>query len=67
MTIPETIKQARKDAGLTQKQLGIACGYEGRSGETMVQSWEYGTRPVPLEKLRILATTLGIPLDSLIP
>lgn len=67
MTIPEHIRQSRKAAGLTQKQLGEACGYEGRSGERVVQLWEKGSQPVPIERLRRLAAALGVPLDSLIP
>lgn len=67
MTIPETIAASRKALKLTQRQLGEACGYEGRSAETVVQNWEYGKQPVPLDKIRILAATLQIPIDSLIP
>lgn len=67
MTIPEHIRASRKAAGLTQRQLGEACGYEGRSAERVVQLWESGSQPVPIERLRRLAAALNIPLDSLIP
>lgn len=67
MTIPEKIKQARIEAGLTQQKLGEAAGYEGRSALVTVQRWEYGTRPIPTEKLRIVAQVLNLPLDDLIP
>ena len=67
MTIPEKIKQARKEAGLTQKQVGEALGYTGGTAETSVRKWELGTRPVPLDKLRTLSQVLNIPLDQLIP
>lgn len=67
MTIPEVIRTNRMALKLTQRQLGEACGYEGRSAEVMVQHWEKGRSPVPLDKIRILATTLQIPIDSLIP
>lgn len=67
MTIPETIRETRKALGMTQRQLGTACGYEGRSGEVVVQEWERGVRPIPIERLRALAAALKLPLDSLIP
>lgn len=67
MTIPEIICASRKTLKLTQRQLGEACGYEGRTGEVMVQHWEKGRCPVPLDKIRILATVLHIPIDCLIP
>lgn len=63
----EYIKMCREKAGLTQKQLGEMCGYTGRSAIVTVQEWEHNRRPVPLDKLRILAKSLNIPLDSLIP
>lgn len=61
------IRECRIAAGLTQRQLGEACGYEGRSAETTVQNWEKDKQPVPLDRLRRLAVALGVPLDSLIP
>lgn len=61
------IRECRTAAGLTQRQLGEACGYEGRSAETTVQNWEKDKQPVPLDRLRRLAVALGVPLDSLIP
>ncbi len=63
----EYIKTCRKAKKLTQKQLGEMCGYSGRAAEVTVQEWEHDRRPVPLEKIRPLATALGIPIDSLIP
>lgn len=61
------IRKARKEAGLTQKQLGILCGYSEASAENTVQYWEYDKRDPPLEKLRILCKALGISLEQLIP
>ena len=63
----EKIKLARKKANLTQKQLGLLCGYSEASAENTVQYWEYGKRKPPLEKLRLLTSILGITLDELIP
>ena len=67
MTIPEKIKKARQDAGMTQKQVGLACGYDEKSAESFARQWERGTRPVPIDKLRALSQVLNIPLDQLIP
>ena len=66
MTIPEKIKTARLMVGLTQQQLGERCGYE-KNAQSTVGRWESGTRPVPTEKLRIVAKTLNLTLDDLIP
>lgn len=67
LSIPERIRAARQAKGYTQRQLGELMGYEGRTGETTVQRWESGSRPVPIEKIRALAATLGLTLDDLIP
>lgn len=67
MTIPEKIKKARQEAGMTQKQVGLACGYDEKSAESFARQWERGTRPVPIDKLRALSQVLNIPLDQLIP
>ena len=61
------IRECRIAAGLTQKQLGEACGYEGRSAATTIQNWEADKQPVPLDRLRRLAAALNVSLDSLIP
>ncbi len=63
----DMIREARKRVGLTQRQLGEACGYEGKSAERVVQKWEKDEQPVPIVRLRRLAAALNIPLDSLIP
>ena len=63
----EYIKQCRMKSGLTQQQLGELCGYTGRRAIVTVQEWEHDRRPIPLDKIRILAKTLNIPIESLIP
>lgn len=67
MTIPERIRQARKAAVMTQKQLGLACGYDESVADWYVRRWELGSRRIPPDKLRTLSQVLGIPLDQLIP
>lgn len=61
------IRECRIAAGLTQKQLGEACGYTGESAEVSVRKWESDKTPVPLDRLRRLAAALNVSLDSLIP
>ena len=63
----EYIRQKRKEKRLTQKQLGLLCGYEEKSAERIVQLWEHNKQPVPIEKIRPLANALEIPIESLIP
>ena len=64
----ETIRAARQSKGLSQAQLGMLCGYENRkTAENTVQFWEYGTKPVPIDRLRRLCAALDLPLDALIP
>ena len=63
----EMLKEQRKRAGLTQQQVGEACGYEGISAQRTVGYWESGRSYPPLDKLRVLAKALGVTLESLIP
>ena len=61
------IRTARLAAGLTQKQLGEACGYKGDPAQVYVAMWENGTRPIPRNKLRAVAKALNVPVDELLP
>ena len=68
MTQGEFIRIRRQELGLTLRQIGQLCEYEGRSAESIPQKWETGYQPVPVDKLRALAAALRVPLDSpLIP
>ena len=66
IAIPERIKKARQEAGMTQKQVGIALGYKDNIADYYIRRWELGTRPIPNDKLRALSQVLNIPLDQLI-
>ena len=66
MTIGERIKAAREAAGLTQKQLGEVAGYIDTTAQSFVASWEAGTRPIPRDKIRLVAEVLGINPTDLI-
>ncbi len=63
----DLIRKARKENGLTQKALGLLCGYDEKSAERVVQLWEAEKQPVPITKLRKLAEVLNLTLDDLIP
>lgn len=63
----EIIRTARQAKGLTQKQLGMLCGYGDNTAEVCVRKWELNTKPVPIDRLRRLCAALDLPLDALIP
>ena len=61
MAIGERIRQARKRAGLTQKQLGEISG----TSETTVKQYELGKRQPRIEQLQAIATALEVPVWEL--
>ena len=63
---PDTIRAARIAAGLTQKQLGEAAGYAEITAQPFVASWEAGTRPIPRDKIKLVAEVLHIEPTALI-
>lgn len=54
-----TMASARVNAGLTQKQLAVAC----EVSETTVFNWENGKSFPSVRKLPLLEKAYGIPLD----
>ena len=54
--IGEQIKKARRNAGLTQKQLGDALG----KGISTISEWESGKRSPDIDLLPTLAEVLGV-------
>ena len=54
MTLGEKIKTARLAVGLTQRQLGIECGFSEAAAERMIQHWEHNRREPDLHKIRPL-------------
>jgi transcriptional regulator with XRE-family HTH domain len=63
MTTGELIKQARKEAGLTQKQLGERMGVSYQS----VAQWENDLRNPKQKTIRRIANALGISWTALLP
>ena len=57
---PALIRTARIDLGLTQKQLGEACGYPSDTAQRYVERWESGTRTVPRDKVKAVADLLNL-------
>lgn len=67
MMTGEELKAERKKSGLTQKKLGLLCGYEEKSAERVIQLWEHDKQPIPSERFRALAKALNVPLDKVVP
>jgi len=67
MTYAEKLRTLRLAAGLTQLKLGMACGYAKSSADRIVRHWESGTEYPPIDRLRLLAAALKVPLDAIIP
>lgn len=63
MVIGALLKQARKDAGLTQKQLGEKCGM----ADSAIRKYESGRVVPKLETLQKLATALGQDVSMFLP
>lgn len=57
---PALIRSARLTLGLTQKQLGEACGYPSDTAQRYVERWEAGTRTVPRDKVKAVAELLRL-------
>ena len=67
MDFGQRVRLLRRQAGLSQSQLGRLCGFKGRCAWSTVQHWEHGRREPQLKTLRSLANALGVTIDQLIP
>lgn len=61
MTVGERIKEARKTAGLTQKELGERLGVSFQA----VAQWENNLRNPKIDTLQKIASALNVSVDSL--
>ncbi len=61
MTIGERLKQARLDAGLTQRQLGDACGIDSAN----IRKYETNRQNPKHETLEKIAAALGVDINWL--
>lgn len=55
----QTLKSARKQAGLTMKEAGVAAGVVYQN----IDHYEAGRREIPLSNLELLATAYGLRLN----
>ena len=63
----EMIRSLRTSAGLTQKQLGMMCGYDENNASRNVRGWEAGKSMPTIYMVRALAKALNVPIEKLIP
>nr|WP_306304292.1 helix-turn-helix transcriptional regulator [Proteus faecis] len=61
--LPERLRQARKKAGLSQKDLGVKAGMDESSASGRMNHYEKGRHVPDIETLRKLATILNVPLS----
>lgn len=60
---PERLKQARKKAGLSQKDLGIKADMDEGSASGRMNHYEKGRHIPDIDMLKKLASELGVPLS----
>ena len=61
--IPVRLKQARKKAKITQKDLGIKIGMEPSSASGRMNHYEKGRHTPDITALQRMADELGVPLN----
>ena len=61
--IPERLKQARKKAGISQKDLGVKAGMDEGSASGRMNHYEKGRHVPDIEMLHQLAEVLDVPLS----
>ena len=65
MAVGDRIKRARNLRGMTQKELGIAIGFEEKSADIRIAQYESNTRTPKEELLRKIAEVLDVNYRSL--
>lgn len=63
MRIPNLIKDARIKMGYSRDRLAELIGYTGNTRQQIIYNWERGERSIPLLKINILSSVLGIDPD----
>ncbi|MGR6833775.1 helix-turn-helix domain-containing protein [Aliivibrio fischeri] len=61
--IPKRLKEARKHAKITQKELGIRIGVEESSASGRMNHYEKGRHTPDISVLQRMAKELGVPLS----
>ena len=65
MAVGDRIKRARNLRGMTQKELGIAIGFEEKSADIRIAQYESNTRTPKEELLHKIAEVLDVNYRSL--
>lgn len=65
-TLGTRIFALRKQHGLTQRELGELCGWDGPSAQARIGNYEKGTREPSIGDLRILASSLHTTIAHLV-
>ena len=65
MAVGDRIKRARNLRGMTQKELGIAIGFDEKSADIRIAQYESNTRTPKEELLRKIAEVLDVNYRSL--
>lgn len=65
MTIGERIKIIREFRKMTQKQLGLAIGYDDKSARTRISQYEIGFRIPKHDTLLLIADVLNINVQTI--
>lgn len=63
----DNLKVLRKAKGLTQKELGLKCGFTPSSAERMIRKWESKTQTPSTYFFKILCIALECRLSELMP
>ena len=61
--IPTRLKQARKRAGITQKNLGVMIGMDENSASGRMNHYEKGRHTPDISTLKKMADALNVPLN----
>jgi len=65
VAVGDRIKRVRNFRGLTQKELGLAVGYDEKTADVRIAQYESGTRTPKEEPLRKIAEALDVKYESL--
>ena len=61
------LREQRKAKGISQKQLGLLCGFNEKSAENTIQNWEYKSYTPSAYNVSLLCQALNCKADDLIP
>ena len=65
MAVGDRIKRVRNLRGLTQKELGVAVGFEEKTADVRIAQYESGTRTPKEDMLRSISEALDVNYRSL--